>query len=58
MDSKLVIKGTISGSIYVAEAGGFMEGTLLDATLEANFELNVLQKFKGKMTLDGTMRPF
>ena len=42
IDSQLSIIGTVAGDAYVAQVGGYAEGTLLDAVLTATTKVNVL----------------
>ncbi|EGR28621.1 hypothetical protein IMG5_171570 [Ichthyophthirius multifiliis] len=57
IDTKVILNSQIVGDVYVAQVGGYAQGTILDAKLETSIELNALEKFKGKITLDGSINP-
>ncbi|KAL4453476.1 hypothetical protein ABPG74_017683 [Tetrahymena malaccensis] len=56
--TKVTIGGEVGASAYVAEVGGYAEGTFLETSLELGLNFKVLEKFKGSFYIDGKFKPY
>ncbi|EGR30367.1 hypothetical protein IMG5_133620, partial [Ichthyophthirius multifiliis] len=51
LSSKIKIKSSVSGQTHIAEVGGFLQGTIFDGFLTQNLQLNVMNRFKGNLSI-------
>ncbi|KAL4453478.1 hypothetical protein ABPG74_017685 [Tetrahymena malaccensis] len=58
VSTKVVIGGEVGASAYIAEVGGYAEGTFLETSLMIGLNFKVLEKFKGSFYIDGSFKPY
>ncbi|EAR82255.2 transmembrane protein, putative (macronuclear) [Tetrahymena thermophila SB210] len=58
VSTKVTIGGEVGASAYVAEVGGYAEGTFLETSLMVGLDFKVLEKFKGSFYIDGSFKPY
>ncbi|KAL4495225.1 hypothetical protein ABPG72_007332 [Tetrahymena utriculariae] len=58
VSTRVTIGGEVGASAYIAEVGGYAEGTFLETTLTLGLNFKVLEKFKGSFYIDGSFKPY
>ncbi|EAR99175.1 transmembrane protein, putative (macronuclear) [Tetrahymena thermophila SB210] len=58
LSTKVTIGGEVGATVFVAEVGGYAEGTFLDTSLMLGLTFKVLEKFKGSFYIDATFSPY
>ncbi|KAL4507101.1 hypothetical protein ABPG72_001894 [Tetrahymena utriculariae] len=58
VSTKVTIGGEVGASVFVAEVGGYAEGTFLDTSLMLGLSFKVLERFKGSFYIDATFSPY
>ncbi|KAL4460437.1 hypothetical protein ABPG74_000188 [Tetrahymena malaccensis] len=58
VSTKVTVGGEVGASVFVAEVGGYAEGTFLDTSLMLGLNFKVLEKFKGSFYIDASFSPY
>ena len=58
INTGLIISGELAGSVYVAEVGGEVSGTLLDGEFIFTTNILLLENFKGDLNISASLKPW
>ena len=58
LNTSLIVSGEMAGSVYVAEIGGEVSGSLLDGEFILTTNMLLLKNFKGDSNISASLKPW